>query len=397
MVLERFQLIDELLADSLVLGRRHCPGWLAAFDVQEQPAVVAAVTPRYRPGPVDLGLMEGNRPAGLLVEHQKVPVHEPLVEAEATHHGLPAVVGHDEHHGVVRQHLEELSQVVIEAPVEVPEHIRVPGSRLVPRVRRVAVLPEGVMEPVRADVHEHEEIPGPGGCEVLGQPEPLLAHVEDVLGDAELVVGAEVGDVEGVPAGDLLHLVAQPRRMGIAAVGRWGEKTGHHRAADRRRRVGPGYGDDDAVQAGQARRIPQPGPAHALRGCGDQPAVTVIPPVAEAVDAEFPGRVPGHHAGPCGHGDRRDRAAKRAREPAPHQRGQRWHVVGVPVEQQARGAAVQADHRDAGRGPHRPPSPRDAGTAVRSGPSSPCRCSPGRRAAGRARRAYGTGRSRERR
>src|SRR5699024_3643171 len=99
------------------------------------------------------------------------------------------------------------------------EQVGVAVAWLVAGVLGVAVLPERVVQTVRAHVHEGEEVPLPSGREVAGHVEALLAHVEYLLGDPLWLRGAEVLHVELVTAGESGKLVGEANRVGEPRVG----------------------------------------------------------------------------------------------------------------------------------------------------------------------------------
>jgi len=176
-----------------------------------------------------------------------------------------------------------------------------------------------------------------------GQREPLLGQVEDLAGEAYLVLGAEVLYVQAVTAGHPLDLVAQGRRMGVPAAGGGRKEVADHAAADRRRGVGPGHADQDTVLTLFIDQIPQPRHGdHSRRGYGHA-VIAVVVPVAEAVDPEFTRGSSGHHAGPGRHRDGWDGAEQRAPDRARPQGGQDGHVLGEAMEKQLRGPAIETD------------------------------------------------------
>ncbi len=73
---------------------------------------------------------------------------------------------------------------------------------------RVHELPESVVDPVDADLDEHEEVPGLPGDEPFHDLEPLLGHGVDLVEDLVPVLGPE-NDIEDVRAEPLLDLALE--------------------------------------------------------------------------------------------------------------------------------------------------------------------------------------------
>src|SRR5436853_323678 len=99
------QAVGDRLAEELQQRRRggvDRAGRLAAADVHEAAAVVAAVAPRLRLRPVDLHLADGRRLRDGLGEREIALADQPLVEADAAVHPTRTMVRDDEDERVLR-------------------------------------------------------------------------------------------------------------------------------------------------------------------------------------------------------------------------------------------------------------------------------------------------------
>ena len=231
---------------------------------------------------------------------------EPLVDADAAVHALRAVVGDDEDRRVVVGVLEQAADQPVDVAVVVEDRVLVRAARDVLAVLRVHVLPEAVVHPVVAHLDHREQLPGLRREQVLGEREAPVGHLVDLAEEVLLVLRAKVLDVEHVLADDLLDLAPQHRRVRVLRLRRRRQEAGDHDAVERPRRERAGHAEDDRALAVARRVVPQ---ARLLdrRAVGDEHLVVrVVGAVAEAVDAEVARRAARHHAGPRGHGDRRD-------------------------------------------------------------------------------------------
>jgi hypothetical protein len=219
--------------------------------------------------------------------------------------------------------------------------------------RLLALLPEGVVHPVEADLDEREQLPRPRLEQVLGEPEALVGHLVDLPEQVVLVVGAEVRAVELVLADDPLDLAREQRRVGERALARGRQEAADEHAVERPRRVGAGDADHDRGLAVARRHVPQPRRADRRAVGHAQVVVRVVDAVAEAVDAEVAGRAARHHAAPRRHRDRRVDRAQAPVTAARHQARERRQLVAPAVEHERRLGAVEPDQHHLR--PHPPP------------------------------------------
>ena len=105
---------------------------------------------------------------------------------------------------------QQLADLPVEVLVIVEDDVLVFVPGLVEVVLVVHVLPEGVLDPVDADLDEHEEVPGLVPDEPVHDLEPLVGHLVDLGQDLVAVLGPE-DDVEDVGAEALLDLL--PERL----------------------------------------------------------------------------------------------------------------------------------------------------------------------------------------
>ena len=88
--------------------------------------------------------------------------------------------------------------MTIEQAVVLAADVRPGVRRLVARMLRVDVPPEGVVKPVYADLHHHQEVRLLFLPDELRDHEVLFGHVDDVSVDATEVVGPNVLDIRSI-------------------------------------------------------------------------------------------------------------------------------------------------------------------------------------------------------
>ncbi len=295
-------------AEGVVFGGGDCALGLTALDVEEDAGVVAALGPDLGFGPVDVELVEGDNALWRLVEDEEAFVDEPLIDGEAAVEGLCAVVGDEKEDSIVVEDFEDFADLFVEPEIVVGDDLLVGVAGDVVDVARVEVVPEAVVDAVHADVDEVEVVPVLVFEEVMDDFPLLATHFEYLFFEALLVVGAEVGDVDGiVTAGDLDDLGFQLGGMGELVFGGVGsEEAADADAVDLARGEVGRDADDDGLFAFAGEVVPD---GHGLDGGGVgelEISVAVVSAVAKAVDAEGTGILAGGHAGPGGNGDGRD-------------------------------------------------------------------------------------------
>ena len=170
--------------------------------------------------PVDADRPRRGDALRLGVEREQAFPAQPLVDADAAVEPFRAVVGDDEDERLVVGVAEESPDQPVDVLVVVEDRVRVRAPRLVLAVLGVHVLPEAVVDPVGAHLDEREQLPGPRLEQVLGELEAPVGHRRRSGEQPVLVVGAEVRAVEEVLPDDLGDLVAQRRRVRVAALDR---------------------------------------------------------------------------------------------------------------------------------------------------------------------------------
>ena len=282
---------------------------------------------------------------GRLLDHEPALVDEPLVDAEGALHPLRAVVRDDEHRRVAPGLVDEPADLRVEELVVIDDGVLEAVPRLVQVMVVVHVLPEGVVDPVDADLDEHEQVPGLGLDQPVHDLEPLLRHGVDLAQDLIAVLGPE-DDVEDVRPEALLDLGLEPGRIGRLLPGpRRRDEAGDEVPGDRIRRVARRHADERARPARLADVVPEPLLVHRL-GIGDPHLVVGIAlAVAEAVEAQPPRVGPGRHDHPGRDGDGRVGAAELAPQPLLHEPLEDRELV-PPVEDDLGRGAVEPDHED---------------------------------------------------
>ncbi len=250
---------DQLVAGRLVLVGFDQPVRLAALDVDEQPAVVAARAPGGGLGPVDLELFQAGGLRRRFQQDEVALLDEPLVERDPAVHALGAVVGDDDDVGVGGDDFQEFADLAVDVLVVVGDDRLIRVAGLVAVVAVVHVLPEGVVDAVGPHLDHHEEVPRLGLEQVLRQGEPLVGHPDQAVADHPLVGRPEVADVElvGVDVGEAGDLVLELGRVGVVRLDRRGEEVGHHPAVDRPGRVRLRDAEEDHLLAGLAEVVPE--------------------------------------------------------------------------------------------------------------------------------------------
>ena len=111
-------------------------------------------------------------------------------------------------------HLEQLTDLHIDIAIVIADGVdeRVAGHMF--GVLRVHVLPEGVMDAVDADLHQHEEVPGLRANPMVSQFEALLRHLVDLAEQPLFVFCAKTRYVHHILADERLDLGAQIIRVG---------------------------------------------------------------------------------------------------------------------------------------------------------------------------------------
>src|SRR5207302_3441023 len=83
-----FELLDQLVSGCFVPRGFDDALRFATLDVEEQSPVIAPVAPCHGPGPIDRDILERNRASvDRFVERQVSLLDQPVVEAQAAHHG----------------------------------------------------------------------------------------------------------------------------------------------------------------------------------------------------------------------------------------------------------------------------------------------------------------------
>ena len=351
----RLELSDQLVARGLVARRIDDALRLAALHVEEEASVVAAVSPRDRVRPVDRRFLDRDHVRRPRLDRQVALADEPVVEADPAHHRSRAVVAHHDRDRVVGKDLQKRPDLLIEEPVVVLERRLVLVPRLVERMGGVPVLPEHVVEAVRRDLAEHEEVPGLLLRELASNLEAPLRHLEDLV-ERHVVAGApEVGDVEDVVAlAELGHDLRLELRGGGPAFGAGRREEASDPPAREllRRRERRRHADQQRAEALAREDVPDGVRLDRVGRRDRQAVVGGVLAIAEPVDPEMARRRPGHRAGPRRDGDRRRDAREIAPHPPLHQRMDVGRLGGEVAEQQLRRSAVQADDRDPRRVGH---------------------------------------------
>ena len=190
-VWQRLQSALELVADRLVVPGIDRPARLPALHIEEDPGIVPTLAPRLGLLPIHAQLAERCHLLGILVEHQQPLAHQPLVHAKPAVQSLRPVVRDHEHHGIVRQQLENLADLLVQVEVIIADDVGIGTVRLVEHVLGIVVLPEPVVHPVQPDVHELEVVPLHAGEVMPYHGEQLPAHPEDFAAQPILLGGAE--------------------------------------------------------------------------------------------------------------------------------------------------------------------------------------------------------------
>ena len=289
-------------------------------------------------------------PFGSVLRREQALLAEPFVDADSPVHALRAVVGDDEHDGVLVRVLEEAGHEAVDVAVVVEDGALVPVAGLVPPMLRIHELPEAVMHPVRPHLDHREEPPRLRREQVLGEREAPIGHLVDLAEEVVLVLGPEVLAVEDVFADRLLDLASEHGRVRVSALDRRREEAADQDAVQRPRWVGPGHAEHDRRMPRARDEIPEAGRLDRVTVRDEERVVRVVGAVAESVHAEVAGRLAGHHAGPGGHGDRRDHGGQPSVGAALHEPCDRRQLGAPALEHEGRLGAVEADDHDLGCG-----------------------------------------------
>ncbi len=207
MVDHRLDLRDQLVANFLVVGGRNDPLWLTPFHVQEETPVVPAVAPGAGLRPVDVHLVDRRDSVRLVREGEVTLLLQPLVEADAAHHGLRTVVRHHQHCGVFVGVLKNVADLGVEETVVLAQRLLVGVVALVARVVRVDEAPDPMVQTVGTHLDHHEEVPRLVRQQVVRGLELHVRHLVGLIQDVLRVVRPEVADVEDELADFCLDLL----------------------------------------------------------------------------------------------------------------------------------------------------------------------------------------------
>ena len=312
LVAERLELRLELVAHALVVLLRDDALWLAPGDVEEEPAVVAALAPGHRLRPIDHARREPGRLGWLLEQREVALLPQPLVDADAAVDPLRAVVRDDEDGGLVVGEAQQPPHLLVDAAVVVEHRVLELVVGLVQAVLGIEVAPERVVDAVGAHLDHEEEIPRPRLQEMLRNLEPALGHRLDVAQHARLVLGPEVRHVDHVLADEPLDLLLERGRVRVLAARVRREEARDHDPVHRRYRVGLRDAEHDDLFALRAEEIPHARHPDRARVGEAHRVVAVVLPVAEAVEAQDARAPRGGHHRPRGHRDRRVAAPQHA-------------------------------------------------------------------------------------
>ena len=231
--------------------------------------------------------------------------------------------------------------------VVVQDRPLVGAVRHVLAVGRIHVLPEAVVDAVRAHLDHCEELPRLGAQEVIGELEAPVGHLVDLAQEVVLVLRAELGAVEEVLAHDVLDLVAQGGWERVLGLRRGRQEARDHDAVERPDGEGARHAQHDAAHAAPSEDVPQPRLLDG-RPVGDEEAVVgVVGAVAEAVDAQVARRPARHHAGPGRDRDRRHHRLEATVGTGVCERREGGQLVAEATEHEARLGAVEADDHHA--------------------------------------------------
>src|SRR3990172_7979695 len=294
------QLPGQLVPQALVLCRVDDTFRFAAADVHEDSAVVAAFAPGDGARPVHGIDGEGGGTGGRRLQREIALLDQPLVDADAAHHGLGSGVRHDDDGRVSVDLGEDATQLRVDQPVVVEHGRLVWVTRFVGAVALVEVLPEAVVHAVDADLHHHREVPGLGLEQVTEELEAPHRHFPGAGEDAVLFVAAEVFDVHLVVADYGRYLSLQLGRVGVGAVRAGREEAADAATVDRRRWVGRRHRQHDDGPVLARKDVPDRRLLHEGGVGQSEPIIGVVFAVPEAVDAQLTGGAAGHGAGPGG-------------------------------------------------------------------------------------------------
>src|SRR3989338_341118 len=163
--------------------------------------------------------------------------------------------------------------------------------------------PEGVLNPVRPHLHQHEKVPVLLSQQGLGESESSLGHLIYGVKDCSLFACAEVFYVQDVSPGQLFHLLFKPAGKGVCDGGIARQEAADKKTVYRFRRVSRRDAQKHGPSAPSCEDIPDtfflyPGGVHK----GHLPVVVPCA-VPEAVDTETAGVSARYHRGPGRAGD----------------------------------------------------------------------------------------------
>jgi hypothetical protein len=108
------------------------------------------------------------------------------------------------HHyrGIVVHQCEQRSYSCVQQAIKLSEDVLVPIARFIQAMVRTAISPESVVQPIRCDLHHHEESPWMPDQEMRSHPKASLYHCTNIFEKRVPVTSPEVFDIRHVfPAG----------------------------------------------------------------------------------------------------------------------------------------------------------------------------------------------------
>ena len=253
------------------------------------------------------------------------------------------------------QQLQQFPHLAVQQPIVVADHLPIGVAGLEVPMAWVVILPEAVVDPIQADLHELEVVPPGVAQEVADHLEVLVGHGVDLLLQPVLAMGAKAAHVDRVVSDQLGDPLLNEGRVGVGAAGGVGsQETAHADALHPPGRIGRGHADDVRAAALTGHLVPD-GRLQDGSGVGEaETVIGVVRPVAKAVHAQRSGILAGGHAHPGGNGD----GGYHALQPAVAAPGHEPAKVGesfVP-EEDLGGGAIEPDHQDLGHGVKTPRS-----------------------------------------
>jgi len=149
---------------------------LATFNVEKDPGIIPAFTPRRGFVPVHRQFLKRRDLARVFLQHQQTLSNQPFIDAKPSIQALSAVVGNDEHGGFLIHQRQQTANFLIEIAIVVANclQVRIPWHKVA--MLGIVTVPEAMLNAIEPNLYKLKIVPARLCQVVTNHLEMLPAH-----------------------------------------------------------------------------------------------------------------------------------------------------------------------------------------------------------------------------